>query len=93
MANVDIYEIPEVVYHDTVDGLVEQDDALPIVNSIDSAVATVVYYKMIGRDSACSSPTYHSWVVTGTPDFTAAQAGALPCGGPLVDIYIADSWT
>jgi hypothetical protein len=55
--------------------------------------ATVVYYKMVGRDSACFTPTYHAWVVQNTPDFAGAQAGALPCGGPLVDIYIADTWT
>lgn len=58
-----------------------------------AGTTTTTYYKMIGRDSSCPTPTYHSWVVTGSPDFAAASAGTLPCGGPLVDIYIGDQWT
>lgn len=51
------------------------------------------YYLMRGVDSACGTLTYHHWTVTGAPDFTGAQAGTLPCGGPLTDIIVEASWS
>ena len=56
--------------------------------------ATVTgYYLMQGIDTACGPLTYHYWIVTGSPDPTGAQAGALPCGGPLVDIDVSAEWS
>ncbi len=56
----------------------------------------VKYFQMTGIDSgAPSQPTYHSWVVTGTPDPTGALAvgpDAPPFGGPLVGIIVAAEW-
>ncbi len=93
MANIDLYEIALTPYHDVVEPkLGENLAALPELANV-SGGEIVIYYKMTGRDSACTDPTYHSWVTTGNPDFTGAQAGTLPCGGPLVDIYIADTWS
>ena len=68
-------------------------DIVNIGVSVIGSVAATTYYKMTGRDSSCPTPTYHSWVVTGSPDFAGDSAGTLPCGGPLVDIYIADQWS
>ena len=58
----------------------------------------VKYYKMRARDSVCvSQPSYVTWVVTGSPDPTAAQfdVGNLPCGSDisdLVDIQVEAHW-
>jgi hypothetical protein len=77
--------------------LVTIDAALPIVvddHPVGTAISygSTVYYKMMGRDSACPTKTYHVWVVQNSPDFTGSSAGTLPCGGPLVDICILDTW-
>lgn len=76
-----------------VSSIIDNRDAESPAQFSSGAAATPVFYKMVGKDSACPTLTYHAWVVQDTPDFTGAQAGALPCGGPLIDIYIADTWT
>lgn len=53
----------------------------------------VTTYFMCGHDSACSDgAALHTWTHT-APDFAGAQAGSLPCGGPLVDIFVCGSVT
>lgn len=56
--------------------------------------STVVYYKMRARDPDCGSITYRSWVVTGSPDYTAASYSGTRCGGTaLTDITVAFKWS
>jgi hypothetical protein len=95
MADIDVYVIFDRVYQAVPEGPYAITTELPIISQLVSSesVGATVYYKMVGRDSSCPTPTYHSWVVTNSPDFAAASAGSLPCGGPLVDIYIADKWS
>jgi hypothetical protein len=50
---------------------------------------TVVIYKMRARDSSCVSPTYVTWLATSP---TTPYPGALPCGGPLVETTIVETW-
>lgn len=54
-------------------------------------VTITTYYKLRARDSACSPVTpssYVEWVTTVTPLTVASYGGALPCGGPLVDLTV-----
>lgn len=49
----------------------------------------VTYYKKRARDSACVSTTYVTWVTT---NLNAPYPDALPCGGPLVEEIVAETW-
>lgn len=54
-------------------------------------VTVTTYYKLRARDAACSPVTpssYVEWVTTTTPLTVASYGGALPCGGPLVDLTV-----
>lgn len=57
---------------------------------------SIKYYQMTGIDTgAPTQPSYHSWVVTGSPDSTGALAvgpDAPPFGGPLTNIVISARW-
>jgi len=60
--------------------------AFPEASGTPGSVTTT--YHMRGVDSACGSLTYHYWRVEDGPDSTGAEAGTLPCGGPLTDIVV-----
>lgn len=49
----------------------------------------VTYYKKRARDSACGTVTYVTWVTT---NVNQAYPFAFPCGGPLVEEIIAETW-
>lgn len=55
------------------------------------------YFLMTGIDTgAPTQPSYHSWVVIGSPDPTGAQAvgpDAPPFGGPLTNIIVSGQWS
>lgn len=70
------------------DDIIENAPRKPTVGGV-----KIDYYLMRGVDSACGTLTYHHWTVTGAPDFTGAQAGTLPCGGPLTDIIVEATWS
>jgi len=53
--------------------------------------ATITYYKLRARDSACvlSNPNkYVEWETTTFPLTVASYPGVLPCGGPLVELAV-----
>jgi hypothetical protein len=53
--------------------------------------ATITYYKLRARDSACvlSNPNkYVEWETTTFPLTVASYTGVLPCGGPLVELAV-----
>jgi hypothetical protein len=54
-----------------------------------SAITVTTYFKKRARDSACGPATYVTWVTTNA---SFAFPGALPCGGPLVEEIIAETW-
>lgn len=51
--------------------------------------ALTTYYKKRARDSSCVTATYVTWVTTNQ---NAGYLGALPCGGPLVEEIVAETW-
>ncbi len=51
-----------------------------------ASTSLVNYYKMTGR--VVDTTTYHTWVVTGSPDALGVSA---PVGG-LVDIVVSSQW-
>lgn len=50
----------------------------------------VLKYRLRGRDSACGFPSYVYWTVT---DVTTPYGGVLPCGGPVVDLVVLETFT
>ena len=79
-----------------------KDDKAQSYLAIDGSVGTgagggaagTTYYDMCGHDSSCSAGSaLHTWRVTGSPDLAGASAGSLPCGGPLVDIFVCRTFT
>lgn len=53
--------------------------------------APVLNFKLRARDSACliTNPNrYVEWTTTTTPLTVASYVGALPCGGPLVELTV-----
>jgi hypothetical protein len=53
--------------------------------------APVLHFKLRARDSACiiTNPNrYVEWTTTSTPLTVASYIGALPCGGPLVELTV-----
>lgn len=53
-------------------------------------------YKLRARDSSCAlnNPNkYVEWTTTTTPLTVASYPGALPCGGPLVELTILSKIT
>lgn len=77
---------PETTAH----GTSYYNDNLGAISPITGTGGTTIttYYKLRARDSACGSPTYVEWVTTVTPLTVASYGGALPCGGPLVDLTV-----
>lgn len=52
-----------------------------------------IHYKMRARDPDCPGVVYRTWVVTGSPDFAAAQYVGVRCGvSPLTEIVVVDLW-
>jgi hypothetical protein len=50
----------------------------------------VFIYKMQAVDPDCGPLTYRTWVVTGAPDFAAAQYAGARCGvTPLTNVVVA----
>ncbi len=61
------------------------------VYGISMGGGSVLYYRLRGRDSACPGPTpsYVYWTVT---DVTTPYGGLLPCGGPVVDLVVLETF-
>lgn len=52
------------------------------------------YYIMRGIDPNCSSLTYRTWIVSGSPDITGSQYKGDKCGAsPLTSIHVIGSYT
>lgn len=52
-----------------------------------------IHFKMRARDPDCPGVVYRTWVVTGSPDFSAAQYVGVRCGvSPLTEIVVVDLW-
>lgn len=61
--------------------------------SLPAITNVVTYYKMRARDPDCGTLTYRTWIVTGTPDLTAALYAGARCGvSALVDIAVESTW-
>lgn len=60
-----------------------------------SAASVVVrYFKMRAIDPDCVTPTFRTWIVTGSPDSTGAQYIGARCGvSSLTNITVAESWS
>ena len=69
---------------------------LQLISAGFGSIGKVKYYQMVGIDSGNpTQPAYHSWIVTGSPDPTGAQAvgnNAPPFGGPLTNIIVSAEW-
>lgn len=51
------------------------------------------YFKMVGLDTDCGSPTLRTWRVSGTPDLTGAQYTGFRCGAtPFSSVFVAATW-
>jgi len=65
-----------------------------ITRTRSSGMLYSIWYKMRARDPDCVSLTYRTWVVSGTPDYTAALYTGARCGATaLTDITIVATWT
>ncbi len=52
-----------------------------------------IHFKMRARDPDCPGVVYRTWVVTGSPDFSAAQYVGVRCGvSPLTEIVVVNLW-
>lgn len=70
MANVDIYEVTEVIYQDTVNGFFEQDYVnTPLIDAVGVSAPTI-YYLMQANDSVTG--TRYVWKWPSVPDWTGA---------------------
>ena len=57
------------------------------------SVGPTTYFKMVGLDTDCGSPTLRTWRVSGTPDLTGAQYTGFRCGvTPFSSVFIAATW-
>lgn len=51
------------------------------------------YFKMVGLDTDCGSPTLRTWRVSDAPDLTGAQYVGFRCGAtPFSSVFIAATW-
>lgn len=52
-----------------------------------------IHFKMRARDPDCPGVVYRTWVVMGSPDFSAAQYVGARCGvSPLTEIVVVYLW-